>query len=299
MERIIASVEGSLDVPLMILVGGIHGNEISGVRAAEDVLNTLTLNSVPLRGRVIGIRGNLQALEIDKRYVDHDLNRSWIKEMVNRAYENPDATAENQEVIEILDFFDSLPVRAHAPKILVDLHSTSSEKGDFIIIPEDESKNPIVKALSLPIIIDLNKHLEGTLLQYMHERDYVSFAFEGGAVGTDEAHPLHVSGIWELLYAAGMISQETRNTYSRYDQYITQHHLELPKRVSVLYHHKVKSDHQFNMKPGYHNFMYVKKGEVLAEDRQGEIRAVHDGMIFMPLYQNEGDDGFFIVKEVE
>lgn len=299
MDRLIASVEGSLDGPLMILVGGIHGNEISGVRAAEDVLNILTLNNVPLRGKVVGIRGNLQALAIDKRYVDHDLNRSWSEEAVNHACDNPGITAESKEVVEILDFFSSLPIRAHDPKILVDLHSTSSEKGDFIIIPEDESKNPIVKTLSLPIIIDLNKHLEGTLLQYMHERGYISFAFEGGAVGTDEAHPLHVSGIWELLYASGMISQETRNTYSRYHQYITQHHLNLPKRVSVLYHHKVKAHHQFSMRPGYHNFMSVKKGDILAEDKSGEIRAVHDGMIFMPLYQNEGDDGFFIVKEVD
>ncbi len=96
-----------------------------------------------------------------------------------------------------------------------------------------------------------------------------------------------------------MISEETKNTYSRYDQYITQHHLQLPKRLSVLYHHRVKPNHNFNMKPGYHNFMTVKKGEVLAMDRKGEIKAGHDGMIFMPLYQNEGDDGFFIVKEVE
>ncbi|MEM7108906.1 MAG: succinylglutamate desuccinylase/aspartoacylase family protein [Bacteroidota bacterium] len=299
MDRLIASVEGSLDGPLMILVGGIHGNEISGVRAAEDVLNTLVLNSIPLRGRIVGIRGNLQALKIDKRFIDHDLNRSWGEKAVQKAFENPHETAENREVLEILNFFSSMPARGHDPKILVDLHSTSSEKGDFIIIPEDESKNPIVKALSLPIIIDLNKHLEGTLLQYMHERGYISFAFEGGAVGSDEAHPLHVSGIWELLHATGMISLETRNVYSRYDQYITEHHLHLPKRVSVLYHHKVRPEHGFMMKPGYHNFMSVKKGDILARDVHGEIKAVHDGMIFMPLYQNEGDDGFFIVTEVE
>ncbi|MEM6522385.1 MAG: succinylglutamate desuccinylase/aspartoacylase family protein [Bacteroidota bacterium] len=299
MDRLIASVEGSLDGPLMILVGGIHGNEISGVRAAEDVLNTIVLNNIPLRGRIVGIRGNLQALKIDKRFIDNDLNRSWSKKSVNEAYETPELTAENREVVEILDFFDSLHVGSHDPKILVDLHSTSSEKGDFIIIPEDESKNPIVKALSLPIIVDLNKHLKGTLLQYMHERGYISFAFEGGAVGSDEAHPLHVSGIWELLYASGMISMDTKNNYSRYDQYITEHHLHLPKRVSVLYHHKVKPEHGFMMKPGYHNFMTVKKGDVLARDISGEIRAVQDGMIFMPLYQNEGDDGFFIVQEIE
>ncbi len=297
MERLIASVEGSYDGPLMILIGGIHGNEVSGVRAAEDVVNTILLHNVPLRGRVVAIRGNVQALAENQRFLSYDLNRCWTEEKIGQIL-NEAKHPEDQEVQEMLDCFDAIPTNGHNPKVLVDLHSTSSEKGDFIIIPEDESQNPIIKALNLPIIIDLNKHLEGTLLQYMHRRGFISFAFEGGAVGSDEAHPLHVSGIWELLFASGMISEETRNQYSRYDQYITEHHLDLPKRVTVLYHHKVDTTQGFIMKPGYHNFMPVKKGDVLARDKDGVIEAECDGMIFMPLYQNEGDDGFFIVEEV-
>ena len=42
-------------------------------------------------------------------------------------------------------------------KILVDLHATSSDNGNFIVIPEDEADNKIVKSLRLPIIIDLEK----------------------------------------------------------------------------------------------------------------------------------------------
>ena len=43
----------------------------------------------------------------------------------------------------------------------------------------------------------------------------------------------------------------------------------------------------------------LEKGEVLAIDGKGEIRARESGLIFMPLYQNLGDDGFFIVEEIE
>ncbi|TRX51417.1 hypothetical protein FNH22_24310 [Fulvivirga sp. M361] len=299
MDRIIEDIEGSEDGPLVVLVSGVHGNEKSGVEAAKDVVNTIALDSIPFRGRIIAIRGNLQALAKNKRFIRYDLNRCWHENAIVDILSNKGhLEAEDLEVRELLDFFNTLPTDNHSPKLLVDLHSTSSEKGDFIVIPEDESQNPIVQTLKLPVIIDLNKHLEGTLLQYMHHHGFISFAFEGGAVGTDEAHSLHISGIWELLHASGMISSAIREQYSQYSQYIKDHHLKLPRRVSVVYHHKLETASSFRMRPGYHNFMHVKKGELLAHDTSGEIRSAHDGMIFMPLYQPEGDDGFFIVKEV-
>jgi hypothetical protein len=52
------------------------------------------------------------------------------------------------------------------------------------------------------------------------------------------------------------------------------------------------------MKPGFTNFMRVRKGDVLATDVRGEVRAPRTGRVFMPLYQAQGDDGFFIVKRV-
>ena len=41
----------------------------------------------------------------------------------------------------------------------------------------------------------------------------------------------------------------------------------------------------------------VREGEIIAQDRHGEIIAPMDGLIFMPLYQRSGNDGFFIVEE--
>jgi len=48
----------------------------------------------------------------------------------------------------------------------------------------------------------------------------------------------------------------------------------------------------------YANFDPVTKGELLAYDRHGEIRAKFDGLILMPLYQKQGNDGFFIIKDI-
>lgn len=53
------------------------------------------------------------------------------------------------------------------------------------------------------------------------------------------------------------------------------------------------------MLPGYENFQLVKKGEVIAEDSNGPIVVKEDGLLLMPLYQNKGEDGFFIIKVLE
>jgi hypothetical protein len=47
------------------------------------------------------------------------------------------------------------------------------------------------------------------------------------------------------------------------------------------------------MEPGFKNLDHAKNQQLLARDRNGEIRAPHDGLVMLPLYQPQGDDGFF------
>jgi succinylglutamate desuccinylase len=53
------------------------------------------------------------------------------------------------------------------------------------------------------------------------------------------------------------------------------------------------------MRPGFRNFQAVKKKEILADDRKGSIKAIDNGLILMPLYQKQGNDGFFLVRTIE
>jgi succinylglutamate desuccinylase len=51
------------------------------------------------------------------------------------------------------------------------------------------------------------------------------------------------------------------------------------------------------MNPGYVNLQPIAESEVLARDRTGDVRAPEGGRVLMPLYQEQGDDGFFVVRE--
>jgi hypothetical protein len=68
--------------------------------------------------------------------------------------------------------------------------------------------------------------------------------------------------------------------------------------VEVIYRHHVEPDSEFRMEPGFRNFSSINRGQHLATDRQGQIHSNYDAKIFMPLYQSNCEDGFFVVRNV-
>ena len=302
MNRILGKIEGEEAGPLIVFVGGLHGNEIAGVKAIANVFETLKSQKIPVKGKIVGLSGNLSALKQSSRYVDYDLNRCWnptFIEGLKRRDNGVQNASENEEILSLLDALENESQGNFVKKIFVDLHTTSSDNGNFIVIPEDEADSHIVKVLKLPIVIDLDKYLEGTLLKFMHDFGFLSFAFEGGLIGSNKALNLHTAGIWELLKACDAVTREHVNDFSHYDKITADFSKNLPHLVTVKYRHWVDDDDFFKMRRGYHNFQEIQKGEILARDRSGDIKAKCDGLIFMPLYQDYGNDGFFIVEIVQ
>ena len=64
----------------------------------------------------------------------------------------------------------------------------------------------------------------------------------------------------------------------------------------VMYIHKIKDDDQFLMNPNMQNFEDVQKGQIIAHDNHGSIKSPHSGKLLMPLYQEQGKEGFYIIK---
>ncbi|HIF21882.1 MAG TPA: hypothetical protein EYQ27_08235 [Gemmatimonadetes bacterium] len=49
--------------------------------------------------------------------------------------------------------------------------------------------------------------------------------------------------------------------------------------------------------PGFENFQTVREGQLIAEDQDGDVLVVEDSILLMPLYQEQGEDRFFLVRE--
>ncbi len=299
MERILGKIEGELPGPLIFCIAGLHGNEQIGLHAFNNVYHAIQKHNIPLRGKLVGIAGNIKAIQSNRRFIDYDLNRCWTDDIVEQITKQGvfDA-AEDEELVEIHRIIEQESAGNYTMKVIADLHSTSSDKGSFIVIPEVLGEHPIVHALHLPVALDLHMHLHGTLLDYYAERGYISFAFEGGLIGSSMVYQIHTSGIWEILDSAGAITHHDHEQEDHYAQQLENLSKELPGKVKVVYRHSITPVDGFRMLPGYANFQPVKMGQTLAFDAGGEVKAPMDGYIFMPLYQEEGEDGFFIVQEV-
>lgn len=49
------------------------------------------------------------------------------------------------------------------------------------------------------------------------------------------------------------------------------------------------------MLPGFVSFQAIRMGEEVGKDRSGPVRAPCSGLILMPLYQPQGESGFYVV----
>lgn len=301
MDRIIGEFVGNRTGPLIILIGGLHGNEYTGIKAIQAVFQKINDEDIPVNGIIVGVRGNLMAIKDKMRYVDYDLNRCWTEQNLTRISRKNGHIlfSEDRDVMDLNRIFNTYGIHEPKSKICVDLHTTSSDNGNFIVVPESCSEHPVIRALRLPLILNLEKHIKGTLLNYLTGKGYLSFAFEGGLIGSEAALRLHIAGIWEILLTTGAVPSGALNGVYQLATLLQTFASELPHKLKVRHHYWITEEDGFRMKPGYMNFQKVKAGEIIAENKNGPVAAPRDGLIFMPLYQRSGNDGFFIVEEID
>jgi len=302
MDRIICDYKGDEKGPLLIVFGAMHGNEPAGVEALKMVQKMLDVEPITnpefhFKGRLVGMIGNLKAYELKQRYIDRDLNRCWITEFIES---KETSFYEQHELKEILHCIQKL-IRKYDPTelIILDLHTTSSFGGIFSIVTNDIKSLHIAKAFHAPVITGFMEVLKGTTLHYFSESTMkiptVTLTFESGQHKEKLSVNRAIAGIVNCLKVTGMV--EEKHVENIHDKVLIDYSKNLPQVVHLIERHTIEPEDKFVMKEGYTNFQKVQKGEHLADDLNGPIKAPTDGLILMPLYQKQGEDGYFLVKE--
>lgn len=301
-DRFIGSIEGDPSGPTVIILAGMHGNEPAGVKAASNIYHMLRDVRPQIRGRLVAIRANLRALRENVRYVDEDMNRLWFPSIIEQIRETPQHQIDSNERIEIkrlLPILDEYDNESDQPTILVDLHTFSAEGYMFTITSTDPRHRKLLSNLHVPMVFGIEKSLRGTALRYYQKQGFISFGLEGGQ-HTSELTPYNItSALMLLLQAVGCIEQQYISEIEDYEQDLKSQTHHLPVETELVYQHIIEPGDQFEMRPGFKNFQPIKKGEWLANDQDGKIMARCNGYILMPLYQSQGNDGFFIIQEHE
>jgi len=309
LERIIGRYDGKEKGALLICLGSIHGNEPAGTKALELMFKMLEVEPITnpsfcFRGRLFGLRGNLRAIKAGKRYLEKDLNRQWTVENVNRVMQAAVTTlrAEDLEIREIMELINQ-EIAEYQPKkiVLLDLHTTTAHGGIFTVVTDDPESLKIGIELHAPVIRGLLKGIQGTSLHYFNRENIgiptVAVCFESGQHEEQLSINRAIAAITNCMRTIGCVLAE--DVENQHDKLLKEFSAGLPKVSQLIMTHAIGETDKFVMRAGYKNFQTVKQGEVVADDKKGGIKIVKDGLLLMPLYQKQGDDGFFLIESID
>ncbi|WP_026953470.1 succinylglutamate desuccinylase/aspartoacylase family protein [Algoriphagus vanfongensis] len=282
--------------PFFLVSGAVHGNEPSGVLAVERVISKLIKEKPKMKGKILGVVGNLTALAHNVRMIDQDLNRVCTPELaeVLKKEENIDFQ-EGIEFHELVLIIEKLEKDSIQKEIFfMDLHTTSSVTIPYVSVNKKEANFEFAKEIPLPLVKGIEQFIPGHFDHFLTQRGHIGFTMEAGQHDDSKSVDFHEAAIWIALIHTGML----KRTDIDYDYY---YHLlkkssPIQEEFEVIYRLDLKSDQEFTMEPGFENFSHVKPGQLLAKLDGEKIIADDEFRVFLPLYQKQGSDGFFIVK---
>lgn len=297
-SRFIGQVIGEEKGPTLIFFGGIHGNEPAGVKALEHLFEKLGEKAFHVRGTIVGIRGNLPALLQGKRFLEYDLNRLWTEKKISNIRKKPSSElkAEELELLEIAQLINELLEAYDPPFYFIDFHTTSSKTLPFITINDALINRKFSRQFPVPIILGIEEYLEGPLLSRMNQLGYVSLGFESGQHNEETAVKNSIAFLWLALVFSRVLKKEEIPDLDVHYKQLKNTAEGDSNFYEVVHRQELKNTDDFSMLHGFASFQKVSRGTLLAIQNKEKIHAEEDAILFMPLYQQQGGEGFFLIK---
>lgn len=295
-KRVFHHLKGKYPGATTVFFGGIHGNEYAGVDALNKVLNKV--DTQELHGEIYAIYGNIKALKKNKRFLKFDLNRIWTTDKLSALESKTDYEVEEMEQIELFKILKQIFETTSAPKYFIDLHTTSSKSLPFITINDAMINRKFSQCFPVPIVLGIEEYLEGPLLSYLNKLGYVSLGFEGGQHVDPQAIKSCEAFIHLTLRHTGHIRSDKLGTIDQFEKILKDASHNISSIYEVIYKHHIQPKELFVMEKGFESFQNIKKGTFLATSNGEKIYSEYNAKLFMPLYQNSGNDGFFIIRQI-
>jgi predicted deacylase len=311
LERVIGDIGDAKLGPTLVVIGGIHGNEPAGIEARRRVCGVLeaqeTASEVSgaagtrrVNGRFVALSGNLRALEAGRRYLERDLNRMWAPTRIAQLDAGAQAAnLDEQELVELKRAIEGVLAEAGPTAYMVDFHTTSSNSAPFILFADTLRNRAFAKQFPLPLVLGLEEQVDGALLDLYDARGVVTMGVEGGQHDDADAIDHLESVLWIALVASGVMHATDVAGLSTHRRRLRRARGGVPGVVEVRFRHAIDKGDDFRMEPGFTNFQPIRKGDLLAHDKDGAILARESGRILMPLYQGQGNDGYFMTRAVQ
>lgn len=293
--RIIGKYTGDQSGPLLLVTAGVHGNEPSGVRALQKIFKLLEEHQPSMKGVFLGLSGNREALEQGKRFIDEDLNRTWTQRNLNKETRESHEQREMQEIIDTLKEYspEFYPVR-----YFVDCHTTSSDSLPYISVQEVGKNDEFAHRFPVSIVRGFSDIVDGSIDKYFSNTGMTGFTFEAGQHESQASLAHQEAMIWLALKEANGLDHSVVPRFSEAIKIFQDDEAKGQTTYKILYRHGIENIEKFSMEPGFRNFEKINKGQLLAVQDGIQVKSTWDATIFMPLYQAQGNDGFFVIAEI-
>ena len=263
--------QGTKEGKNLVILVGVHGNEVCGVKATDILLPRLKINS----GKVTFIYANLEAIKQNKRFVEQNLNRCFFDEQSLEIKQS----LEGKTAKEIMPYLN----RAEA---LLDIHaSLTKDSTSFVIC--DESNIKVAKVLNPEkIICNIDKFHPGSTDGYMNLQNKPGFCFECGYANDPNTWNIAEKAIIKFLRYYGAIKGKTN--ISKTNQPII--------KIIGLYKNKYGS---FKTNRYFRDFGEIKDRTLIGLDGDREVYVGRDKVVlFVRDIENIGEECFLIAEEV-
>ena len=294
-SRIIGEYSSNKKGPLLFVTAGVHGNEPSGVRALQRVFAELEKTKPEISGTIVGVIGNKKALELEKRFIEEDLNRTWQEESIKAGKKD---THEQKEMHEIIEVLEQYPEADFTKRYFLDCHTTSSDSLPYISVQDVNDNNSWAHRFPTYIVKGFSDIVYGAIDHYLSRTGLTGFTFEAGQHTNKTSVENHEGLIWLALHEANDLDLSEISCFPGCVDKFAQDNAPEQKTFKISYRHGLEEGDEFKMQPGFKNFQKIEKGELLAVQNGKEIRSEWNAYIFMPLYQSQGNDGFFIIEDI-
>jgi succinylglutamate desuccinylase len=250
--------------PRVVMFGGTHGDEVSGIHAVEKVLfDFFGGTRALLRGSLTLARVNEQAIAAERRYVKHNMNRMFREnygpEIDRNSYEFR-RTQELKTVLETCDYF-------------LDFHSAPIADAPFLVA--EQKAVEFYSKLGIPrIMTGWSKFSSGAIggdaENYANAHGAISATLESGSHFEKSSNDVAYKAAISLLSLLKMIEGD-----------------ELPSTVEAdvfeMYSVVTKEFDDFRYGDEVGNFQFLKKDQAFAYQNGQPLNVSEDSYLLIPM----------------
>jgi succinylglutamate desuccinylase len=281
-------VSGSRPGPHLVILGGVHGDEKTGIEVVKELYAMFQERKEKLCvGTLTLILGNEEAIKINKRGTspEYNLNRMFTEHHLSGP---------------VLDFYESR--RAHelasilqSVDISIDIHSTSVPGRPFLPCAFTARHEKIYRWFDADLVLTDPDFILGgeraTTDEYVDSCGGTGICFETGFAGDTSRLPVVLESILNILADKKMVSPSRSRTPPKpgYKVY------RLTRKILL-------TDEGFHYAGTFPEpFHEVKKGEIIGYHGKRAERAEQEGVIAFPKAPEQwhvGHDLFFLARRI-